>query len=355
MTTLLYAEVPCFYAAVERALDPALARRPVVVGGDPRKRGLVQSATRDALAAGVRVGMPMLEALERCPQARALQTRMRRYRDASLRLRACLRRHVHELEPAGLAAAFLDAGRAAAPPEEIAERLRADVDAELRLPLRVGIAAVKFVAVLAAEEVGDTGVRRVAPGGEAEFLAPLPLARLPGLGPRSEATLRELGAATVGDLAAMPRAVLERALGNHGVRLWTQALGRGDERVRAARHAQSLSQQCGIERDPGDRELVSGHARALAKRLEEALALQGLVAGRVVLKLRYADGESTTRSATVARPVATASEVHRIASDLLARTHAGSRPVDLVSLTVSALAPAATADRQLELFPADRP
>ena len=100
--TVLFAEVPGFYAAVERAEDPSLAARPVIVGGDPRKRGQVQAATSDALEAGVRVDMPMLEALQRCPQARAVRTNMRHYRETSRRLLITLRGVHAQLEPFGL-------------------------------------------------------------------------------------------------------------------------------------------------------------------------------------------------------------------------------------------------------------
>ncbi len=120
---VFYVEVPGFYACVERAADPALARRPVVVGGDPRKGGLVQAATSDAAAAGVTAGMPMLEALERCPGARALRTDMRRYREASAQLFACLRRACERLEEAGLGGAYFEGAMREAP-EELAAALR---------------------------------------------------------------------------------------------------------------------------------------------------------------------------------------------------------------------------------------
>ena len=109
--TILYADVPSFYAAVERLADASLGGRPVLVGGDPRKRGKVQSASREALAAGVALGMPMIEALERCPAARRVQTDMKRYREASGKLAVCLRRVAEEIEPAGLGGAGWEISR----------------------------------------------------------------------------------------------------------------------------------------------------------------------------------------------------------------------------------------------------
>src|SRR5262245_42219214 len=164
---VLFAEVPGFYAAVARADDPSLAARPVVVGGDPRKRGRVQSATADALAAGVTLEMTVLEALRQCPSARAVRTDMARYREVSRRLFAVLRANSPQLEAFGLAACYADVS-AADDAEAHARMLLDAVAAQLGLPLRVGIGSGKFLARIAAEEVpGERGFVRVPLGGEA--------------------------------------------------------------------------------------------------------------------------------------------------------------------------------------------
>ncbi|MDJ0788856.1 MAG: DNA polymerase IV, partial [Myxococcota bacterium] len=204
---LLYATVPGFYAEVERALDPALASRPVIVGGDPRKRGSVQAATPDAVAAGVTEGMPVLEALERCPHARAIRTNMRRYREASSQLRAVFRRFSERVEPAGLEAAYLDPR--SDDPELVARRLQAAVAEEHAWPLRVGIAPVKFVARLAAEGAAPGDIQRVEREGLRDFLDPLPVESLPGVGPKTAQSLRALGAGTVGALRALEPSAVE--------------------------------------------------------------------------------------------------------------------------------------------------
>src|SRR5262245_62835042 len=170
---VLFAEVPSFYAAVARADDPSLASRPVVVGGDPRKRGRVQAATADALALGVTLEMTVLEALRLCPGARAVRTDMPRYREVSRRLFAVLRAIEPQLEAFGLAACYADVSARGAEAEAHAQQLLGAVATELGLPLRVGIGAGKYLARIAAEQVpGDRGVVRVPPGGEAAVLAP---------------------------------------------------------------------------------------------------------------------------------------------------------------------------------------
>jgi DNA polymerase-4 len=351
---VLFAEVPCFYALVERAQDPALAERPVIVGGDPRKRGLVQSASPEALAAGVEIDMPMLEALRLCPQARALRTDMAVYRDVSRRLFACLRRAFPRLEPLGLGAAWLDVGTAGEPPEAIAARLVAAVAAEVSLPLRVGIASGKFLARLAAHEAGESGVRRILPGRETEFLHPLPVQRLEGVGRKTAAALAELGAHTIGDVAALAPDRLEQALGAHGLRILALATAREDTPVRASRHAQSLSREVTLGDEGGDRSVAEEHLLDLARRLETELARQGLSAGRVGLKVRYADQGIHTRTQSLASAVFAAVDIHAAALRLLERTQVGSRPVRRLGLQLGGLAPRVETDRQLDLFPPGR-
>jgi DNA polymerase-4 len=347
---LLYATVPGFYAEVERVANPGLADRPVIVGGNPRKRGLVQSATPDALQVGVVVGMPMREALERCPRGRALRTDMRRYRNVASRLRACFRRLTHRVEPAGLDAAFLEPSGPEESAGELAKRLRENIREELSLPLRVGIAPAKFLAKIAAEEAGVSGILRIEPEEVAGFLAPLPVSRLPGVGAKTEAKLAELSAHKAGEVVALGRGVLEEHLGNHGLAILGYAQGRDDARLRAAPHPRSLSQESTLDSDELDLPAIQERIEELARHLEAGLVLERLAAKRVTLKLRFADQEQTTRSCTLVRPVAAARDLTALAADLLARTQAGIRPVRLVGLGVAALIRWRGDDRQLELF-----
>jgi DNA polymerase-4 len=347
---VLFAEVPCFYAVVEVAQDPTLAGRPVLVGGDPRKRGLVQSASPEALAAGVELEMPVIEALRLCPSARTLRTNVRLYREASRRLFACLRRETGWLEPFGLGAAFLE-GPAGADPVQLAGRLCDRVAAELGLGLRVGIASGKFLARLAAEESGERRVRSVPAGAEREFLRPLPLARLDGVGRKTAAALAELGAQTIGDVAALGRERLEEAFGAHGLRIFALASARDDAPLRAARHPQSLTREVTVRGETRDRGVLGDHLANLARDLAEELRQQALAARQVALRLRYADQVTATRSQALGSPTAAAGEIQAVAARLLDRTQAGSRGVRRVGIQLSRLSPAGEADRQLDLFP----
>jgi DNA polymerase-4 len=350
--TILYAEVPSFYASIERADQPAFVDRPLIVGGDPRKRGLVQSATADALAAGVTLEMPVIEALQRCPEARAVRTNMGRYREVSRQLYAWLRRGFGRLEPSGLGAAFFDLTSGSEEPEVVAARLRSIVQRELGLPLRVGIASGKLIARLAAEEAGEGGIRRVAHGDEQSFLSPLPVTRLEGVGEKTAGKLAELGAHTIGEIAAVGRERLEESLGTHGLRILAFAVGRDDRPVRATRHPQSMSREATLRGESRDLGNLAEHLQDLAQHLAAELRLQGLSAARVSLKLRFADQAVATRSLTLTRPAAAAPDIQAAALALLERTEAGSRPVRGLRLQVGGLLLRDAADRQLDLFPA---
>ena len=347
---VLFVEVPDFYATIERADTPELAARPVIVGGDPRKRGTVLAASSDARAAGVVVDMPMLEALRLCPRARRVPTDMRRYREVSRRLFARLRRAFGPLEPLGLGAAYLDAPGGGEAPEAIGEQICGLLQEELQLPARLGVASGKFLARLAAEEADAGGVGRIAPGAEADFLRPLTLTRLEGVGDKTAAALSELGARTIGDVAALPRERLEARLGTHGLRIQAFARGLDDRPVRAVAHPRTLSREVTVETEALDLDVLAGHLPALAQELEGELALQGLATSRVALKLRFGDQGSASRSQTLAAPTRSAAELQRVAAALLGRSQAGSRPVRALGIQLSGLAPAGAPDRQLDLF-----
>lgn len=349
--TVLYVEVPNFYASIERADHPDAVDRPAVVGGDPRKRGLVQSASADALARGVELEMPVVDALRHCPDSRLFRTDMVRYREVSRQLFAWLRRDVDQLEASGLGAAFFDLSRTEGVPEEIAAGMREVVRRELGLPLRAGIGSGKSIARLAAEEAGEGGIRRIAAGGEGAFLAPLPVTRLEGVGAKTAETLAGLGAWTIGEVLALGRDRLERELGTHGSRIVAFAAGRDDRPVRATGHAQSMSREATLAASSRDLGVLQEQLERLAQNLAGELQRQGLYAARVALKLRFADQTPVTRSLTLPAPTAAAAEIHAVALTLLERGDAGSRAVVGLGLQLAGLLRQVATDPQLDLFP----
>jgi DNA polymerase-4 len=349
--TVLFAEVPGFYAAIERVEDPALTSRPVIVGGDPRKRGRVQAATLDAIEAGVRLEMPMLEALQRCPGARAIRTNMRHYREVGRELIAVLRGVYPHLEKFGLGGVYADlSGVSRVVPDEVAASMREAVFDSLGLPLRVGLASGKFLARLAAEETGEAGVHRIPEAEESAFLAPLEVGRLDGVGEKTAARLAELGAQCIGDVVGLGRDRLQEVFGPHGLRIYALASGEDTEPVRAARHSQSVSREATLGDAPSDVSALSEQLAMLAQQLEEELSRQHLAASRVALKVRYTDQGTVTRSETLGTPTAEAARLHDAALRLMARTQVEARPVRGLGIQLTSLSPSAEGDRQLDLF-----
>lgn len=346
---ILYVEVPGFYAEVERLADSSLAERPLIVGGNPRKRGLVQSASSEALEAGVALGMQVLEALERCPNARALRTDMPRYREVDKRFRSCLGDISERLEPEGLGAAYLEISHREEGSAEMGEMVRSRVTSQVGCPVIVGVAPVRFVAKIAASE--SRGIRVVELAKVGAFLGPLDVARLPGVGPNTANRLGELGIHLVAEVVTAGREFMERELGNHGLAIWTAATGQGSDRVRVAAHPRSISQETTLQNGERDREVLGQVLGRLAERMAHHLELEGLLAGRLALKVRTVDGVTITRTRTPGRLVAEPESLANLALDLLDSAELGDRSVRLVGLSATRLTRGPASDAQLPLFP----
>jgi DNA polymerase-4 len=349
-----YAVVPSFYASVERVDDPSLRARPVIVGGNPSKRGKVQSATDDALKSGVCVGMLVSEAVALCPDAIVSLTNMKRYRAVSSLLHSCMRNAIAALEADGLDAAYLELQRSDASDLTSARRfarlLCRRVREELGLPLKLGIAPLKYLARIAAQECGDEDFCFIAPGEEREFLYSLAPDRLPGVGAKTLATLRKLGVERVEDLAVLDGRLLEKELGNHGRRILALARGEDRSRVRSAPHPKSLSHGHTFSEANIDRRGVEEELARLCRNAETSLRQQDLCSGRVAIKIRYSDKKTETRSRILVRPILHSAEIFAACQRLLDRTQVGIRGVDLIGVALSHLGPQSEPDAQLDLF-----
>lgn len=348
--TVLFAEVAGFYAAVERAENPGIGTRPVIVGGNPRKRGQVHAASPEALAQGVEPGMTVLEALQRCPSARALRTDMTRYREASRRLLTVLRSAHLDFEAFELGAVYAELGRSRSEALAVAESMRVAVREQLSMELRVGIASGKFLARLLVAEMREDGIRCVAPEEEKGFLGPLPASRIEGVGPRTEARLAEVGVHSIAEVVALGPARLRELFGSHGLRIHALACGRDREPVNARRHPKSLSRSTTLPRVDVDEVLLSQNLAELVQRLADDLASQGLRTARLALKIRFAEERRVTRSHRLAPPSARASDLLEAASLLLSRSGAGALSVRGLGVQLTQLVPVGDEDPQLDLF-----
>ena len=347
---VLYLEVADFYAEIERRRSHGLNDRPILVGGDPGKKGKVQSASFEARGTGVSVGMRMREALAICPSAVHVPTDIHHYREAHGQLEVCLQRCFHGLETAGLGAVYAEHRDPLRPASEKAGEVVEAVRTDLGVPIRVGIGPSKWVASLAVNEVGRSGFAEVLPDQVAAFLHHQPVAHLPRVGTKAVQRLREMGAGTIGELLELDPDVLERELGARAEPMMILAQGHDPRPVRVADQPQTLSRGESLSAlssaDPEIRSCLSRLAQAVAS----LLVRRGLKARRLSLRVRFEDQALATRSLTLPETSDQPEILEEAALDLLTRIGSDRAALRSVALTVGGLSAPVRPDPQLDLF-----
>ena len=357
---IIHMDLDAFYASVEQLRRPELLGRPVIVGGAEAgngkahlRRGVVSAASYEARVFGVRSAMPLMTALRLCPHASVVPVDFTAYRAASRAVFAIAREYTPLIEPLSLDEAFLDvtgSRRRFGTPSEIAATIRGRVLDECSLHASFGVAACKTVAKIGSDLEKPRGFVVVKPGDEAAFLAPLPLRRLPGLGPASEAQLAGLGIATLGELAALPLEVVQRRVGNvAGRSLWERAQGIDTSPVVLPGRPQSVSREETFNRDVAARDALVQRLGTLSADVGARLRAGGWNARTVTLKLRYHDFTTFTRQHSLPAPTQSDVEVRDTAIALFDSAWSGA-PVRLLGVGVAGLEEAS----QLDLFNALR-
>jgi DNA polymerase IV len=357
--TILHVDMDAFFAAVEEREDPSLRGRPVVIGADPKRgtgRGVVATANYEARKYGIGSAMPIGQAWRRCPHAVFLPPRGRLYRAASERVFAILGSFTDLVEPLSIDEAFLDVTaslRLHGDGATIARAIRDRIRSEESLTASVGAAGSKYVAKVASDLEKPDGLVVIAPGTEAEFLAPLSVSRLWGAGPKAQEGLRALGCRTIGDVAALDPAVLVRrfgeATGEHFARL---ARGIDARSVRPDRERKSLGKEITFDEDVADREAVERTLLGLCERVAASLRKRRLAGTTVTVKLRFEGFETHTRQRTLDAPVDTLEALWPAARALFREVDRTKRKVRLIGVTVSGFEAGAA---QLGLFEGGRP
>ena len=294
---ILHIDLDAFFVSVEQALAPELVDKPVVVGGRPDRRGVVASASYEARVFGIRAGMPLTQAYRLCPQAIFLQGSFTAYRGASERFMTILADFSPWLEPAGLDEAYLDVTGCElfGTPYQLASRIKERVKKELKLIASVGMASCKVVAKIASDLGKPDGLVEVAAGQEKDFLAPLPVANLPGVGKKTEQSLKAMGIKTIGQLAVLPIEVIKNRFGSFGLMIHHYANGMDSREVEAPGEAKSISRETTFAEDTSDKVFVQAVLRYLCERVGAELRQETKHARTITLKLRYSDFETITR------------------------------------------------------------
>jgi DNA polymerase-4 len=323
VTILAHLDLDAFFAAVEELEDPLLKTRPLVVGGDPRGRGVVSTANYVARRFGIHSAMSAAEALRRCPQAVFVRPRHQLYRQYSQAVWSTVQEMVPRVERTGLDEGYLDLGSVSSEfsrARSLGGAVQTAVRAATNLTCSLGISRAKVVCKVASDRRKPGGITVVPPGTEARFLAPLPVRALPGVGPRAEARLAAAGITTIGGLAALGDGELRRLLsGQVGLVLRDRARGIDPRDLELEAERVSISVEETFERDISDKATLHTELRRMADEVAGYLRDKNLTARTVTTKLRYADFSIRSRSTTLGAPVDDAELIGDLACRLLDR------------------------------------
>ncbi len=337
-------DLDAFFAAVEELEEPSLRAKPLVVGGDPRGRGVVATANYPARRFGIHSAMSCAEAIRRCPHAVFVRPRHALYRQYSQAVWASVREVVPTVERTGLDEGYLDVGEVAhdfLAARRVANAVQAAVRGSTSLTCSLGVSSCKVVAKVASDARKPGGITVVPAGREAAYLAPLAVRKLPGVGPKAEVRLARAGVETVGRLAALEDAEVARLLpGKVGLMLRDRARGIDPRPLDLAVERISISQEETFERDVAEREVLHAELRRMSEGVARYLAGRGECARTVTTKVRYPDFAIRSRSATLPAGIDDAETIGDLACSLLDRAlRDRPGPLRLVGVGVSNLEP----------------
>ena len=347
----MHIDLDAFFVSVEQVFNQELKGKPVVVGGKPDRRGVVAAASYEARAFGLHSGMPLVTAVRLCPQAVFIEGNFRRYRDASDNFMAILSAFSPFIEPMGLDEAYLDVtgfeslhGNI----RQMALSIKQRVKNEIGLIASIGIASCKVVAKVASDYSKPDGLIEISHGQESDFLAPLPIRNLPGIGKKTEQILRGLGIITIGQVAHMSETLLKSRFGVFGEMLYRFANGIDDRKVLPPEDARSISRETTFARDSRDIVFIEATLGYLGERVGAELREHKKQAKCVSIKLRYADFTTITRSKSLKLAFDSDRMIFEVGIELLRRAFAADKQlVRLIGIGISNLT---EPEKQLSMF-----
>ena len=354
---IFHLDMDAFYASVEQRDQPALRGKPVIVGSPPTQRGVVCAASYEARKFGVRSAMPSATAGRLCPNGIFVPPRMESYKAESVKIMEILARTKAAVEPMSIDEAYLEfpsASESGPDPDEalraalpIAIELKRSILEERRLTATIGIGANKLLAKLASDFKKPDGLTLIPEREKVQFLRPMPVRALHGVGKVTEEVLMNAGVRTIGDLQDY-QADLRALVGSFAARLRSFAFGEDDRPLELGDLIKSISSEETFSRDTDDRKILRKSLRDQANDVAAKLKRKQLAAQTIQVKLRYGDFTTLTRQVTVEEPITDSEEIYRLACFLLAKEKLVCRPLRLLGLGVSGLD--LPASRQLVLW-----
>jgi len=337
---ILHMDLDAFFCSVEELRDPTLKGKPFAVGGQAGKRGVISTASYAARKYGVHSALPTAQALRLCPDLILVSAWHSDYGEASQRVMAIVNDLSPLVEPLSIDEAFMDVSDMAETPLQIARSLQARINRETNLPCSIGAATNKLVAKIAndfgkhqhTEPTSPNAITIVEPGHEAEFLAPLPVNALWGVGPKTDEHLHKLGITTIGGLAAFSIEEMTRMFGKSGLDLSERAKGLDTRPVEVDHTIKSISQEVTFEKDVSDKNELEQTIKRLSAQVGSQLRKQGYTARTIRLKIRWANFETHTRQLSIPMPTDHDSIITGAALDLFRNIWPVGKPVRLIGV-----------------------
>ncbi|MBW2018018.1 MAG: DNA polymerase IV [Deltaproteobacteria bacterium] len=350
----IHLDMDAFYPSVEVLDNPALKGKPVIVGGS-RERGVVSSASYEARKFGVHSAQPMATAMRLCPHGIFLPVRMARYKEVSEQVFEIFYRFTPLVEPLSIDEAFLDvtgSTRLFGRPGDIAKKIKKTVLEETGLTVSAGVASSKFVAKIASDMDKPDGLTIVPPDRVREFLNPLPIKKMWGVGKVMQQALMRLNVRTFRDLSQVPLKVLEKEFGKRGLMLHQLSMGIDDREVIPDHEMKSIGHEETFSQDILDMNTAKKKLLYLANKVAYRMRKKEAAGKTVTLKVKYSDFRQVTRSKTLPKSTDDGFEIYSIVCRLLEKTAVGKRPVRLLGISLSQLS-FLGAEHQLTLFDQD--
>jgi len=333
---IIHIDADAFFASVEQRDNPELRGKPVIVGHDPRSRGVVSTCSYEARAYGVRSAMPVSQAYRLCPTGIFVKPRMKRYQEVSGAMFAIFDKYSPLIEELSIDEAFIDA--TGEDGVQMASRIRKEVKQELGITVTAGISYCKYLAKIASDLAKPDGLRVIERDEAFSFLSGLHVSRLPGVGPKTGAKLASMGITSVGTLRQMPEDWFVKVFGKSGARVSELCNGIDNESVTRSREAKSIGEETTFQHDISDWNILRSHLASLSQNVAFRLRKAGLKCKTVGIKIRFADFSTITREHTTPEHISSDPDIFQEASKLLESVKR-QRPVRLVGVTAKGLIP----------------
>ncbi|NQV14824.1 DNA polymerase IV [bacterium] len=332
---IMHLDLDAFFCSVEVLRDPSLKGKPIVVGGKSENRGVVAAASYPARKFGIHSAMPMIEASRRCKDLIVISSKHGMYRMYSKVIMGILRAESPSIQQVSIDEAYLDLSDQVnewIEATEIARKIQLRISRDIGLSASAGVSTNKMIAKIASDFKKPNGLTVVPPGSEIDFLSPLPVKKISGIGPKTNERLAKYGIYTVADMAVIPETTLIQRFGKLGEAMAKWAAGIDDRPVHEDHEAKSISTERTFSKNIADQEALLEIVENLSFKVAEQLKKNKFMAATITIKLRYGDFSTFTRQHTVPEPLDDGAEIYRIACKLFVKNWIPGEPIRLLGV-----------------------